>query len=389
MRFVARRLGSQLLSAARGFGAVVLTGPRRAGKTTLLRHLLPGADYVQLEDPDILSRVRVDPRGFLEERRTPVILDEIQNAPELFNYVRTILDRSPRRTGRWFLTGSQESALMRGVTESLAGRAAIFQLFPLSLSESPKVGLLAGGFPEVLARPAHRGTWFSSYVQSYLERDVRTVTNVRDLGTFRRFLGLVASRHGQVLNRSDLAAPLGVTIPTIGEWLSILEVTGQILLVPPYFENYGKRLIKSPKVYLVDSGLACHLLGIRSRAELARSPFRGALFEGFVAAEIVKAQQNAGGRRDIYFFRDRPGFEVDFVVPRGSETWLVEVKASRTVFPHDAKGIATLRSGRKGPRLARGIVVHEDSRHRSATAVVAEGIRALPLGDFVAELNRQ
>lgn len=276
---------------------------------------------------------------------------------------------------------------MAGVTESLAGRAAIFQLLPLSMAESGKVDLFSGGFPEVIARPRQREIWFSSYLQSYLERDVRAITNVRDLATFRRFLGLVAARHGQILNRSDLAGPLGVSVPTISEWLSILEVTGQILLVPPYFENFGKRLIKSPKIYWVDSGLACYLLGIRTRAELSRSPFRGALFEGLVAAEIAKAQINAGGRKELYFFRDRPGLEVDFLIPRRGELWLIEAKASGTVFPADGRGIQALMAGRKGAKSGRGVVVHQGSGHPSPTSVLAPGVRAISLGKLVAELN--
>jgi len=184
---------------------------------------------------------------------------------------------------------------MRGVSESMAGRAAILQLLPFSLAEAARVSLLQGGYPEVLARPKGRTLWFSSYIQTYLERDVRALLNVRDLATFRRFLALLASRHGRVLNKTDLAAPLGVTVPTIGEWLQVLEVTGQVILVPPYFENFGKRLIKSPKVYLGDSGMVCHLLGIASQAELDRSPFLGPLWEGFVAAEILKSQVNRGG----------------------------------------------------------------------------------------------
>jgi predicted AAA+ superfamily ATPase len=279
--------------------AAVVTGPRRAGKTTLLRELFPRAPYVLLEDPDIQLRVRSDARAFLEELHAPVIFDEIQNTPELLNYIRTFIDERPRRMGQWLFTGSQEAPLMGGITESMAGRAAILQLLPFSLSEtSNQVNLLHGGFPEVLARPKSRELWFSSYLQTYLERDVRAITNVRDLITFRRFLALLASRHGQVLNKTDLAAPLGVSVPTIAEWLRILESTGEIIVVPPYFENFGKRLIKSPKVYWGDSGLACHLLGIRSAAELERSPFLGPLFEGFVASEILKGQTNQGLRKD-------------------------------------------------------------------------------------------
>src|SRR6516225_2353461 len=200
---------------------------------------------------------------------------------------------------------------MRGITESMAGRAAILQLLPFSLLETKRVTLLYGGFPEVLARPKSRELWFTSYLQTYLERDVRAITNVRDLVTFRRFLALLATRHGQVLNKTDLAAPLGVSVPTITQWLSVLEITAQILIVPPFYENLGKRLIKSPKLYLADSGLACHLLGVASSAELAKSPFIGVLFEGFIAAEIVKSQANAGRRRELYHFRDEQGLEVD------------------------------------------------------------------------------
>ena len=231
MRYIPRILGDVLREAARHFPAVVVTGPRRAGKTTLLRQLFPKARYVLLEDPDIRTRIRTDPRGFLDELRPPVVFDEIQNTPELLDYVRTRIDLRPRRMGEWLFTGSQEAPLMHGITESMAGRAASLQLLPFSLAETPKVNLLHGGFPEVLARPKHRNLWFASYLQTYLERDVRAITNVRDLVTFRRFLALVASRHGQVLNKTDLAAPLGVSVPTIGEWLQVLEAGAEALEV--------------------------------------------------------------------------------------------------------------------------------------------------------------
>jgi len=183
---------------------------------------------------------------------------------------------------------------MKGVTESMAGRAAVLQLLPFSRGESPGVSLLGGGFPEVVAKPAGRALWFRSYIQTYLERDVRAITAVRDLATLRRFLALVASRAGQMLNKSDLAAPLGVSVPTVSQWLGVLEATGQIILVPPFLENFGKRLVKSPKLHFVDSGLACHLLGIESASALRRSPFLGPLYEGFVTSEIVKRQMHNG-----------------------------------------------------------------------------------------------
>lgn len=376
-----------LLEACRHYPAVVLTGPRRAGKTTLLRHLFPKAQYVLLEDPDIQVRVRNDPRAFLEDVQPPVIFDEIQNIPELLDYVRTLIDTHPRRMGQWLFTGSQEAPLMRGITESMAGRAAILQLLPFSLEETPKVNLLYGSFPEVLARPKSRGLWFASYLQTYLERDVRALTNVRDLITFRRFLALLASRHGQMLNKTDLAAPLGVSVPTIGDWLHILEATGQIILVPPYFENFGKRLVKSPKVFWGDSGVACYLLGINSLAELERSPFLGPVFEGFIAAEILKSQINRGMRKELYYFRDQQGLEVDFLLPRPhAGVWLVEAKASKTVRPAMAAPLLSLqRSMQKRP--SRAIVVHRKSRSEVTTSALAPGVAAYDVERFVQELT--
>jgi predicted AAA+ superfamily ATPase len=364
-----------------------LTGPRRSGKTSLLRKLFPAASYLLLEDPDIQARVRADPRGLIEELRLPVIFDEIQNAPELFGYVRTLIDRHPSRKGQWLFTGSQEAPLMQGVAESMAGRAAILQLLPFSLSETKRAGLLAGGFPEALAHPKDRRLWFTSYIQTYLERDVRAVTNVRDLPTFRRFLALVASRHGQMLNRSDLAAPLGVSVPAIGEWLRVLEITGQIILAPPYFENFGKRLIKSPKVYIGDSGLACHLLGIETVAELERSPFLGAVFEGFVAAEILKSQINHGRRKELYYFRDQQGLEVDFLFPAPhTGLWMVECKASKTAQPSMARPLHALGRAAQGRGQVRQTVVHRSSRTAPAIHTLAPGVEALDLDQFVAAL---
>ena len=357
-------------------------------KPPLLRKLFPNARYVLLEDPDTQERVRSDPRSFLDEIQPPVVFDEIQNTPELLGYVRTLIDTRPRRVGQWLFTGSQEAPLMRGITESMAGRAAILQLLPFSLAETAKVSLLHGGFPEVLARPKARSLWFASYLQTYLERDVRAITNVRDLGTFRRFLALLASRHGQVLNKTDLAAPLGISVPTVGEWLSILEVTGQIILIPPYFENFGKRLIKSPKIYWEDSGLACYLLGVISSAELERSPFLGALFEGFVAAEILKSQANQGMRKELYYFRDQQGLEVDFLVPRpNSSLWLIEAKAGKTVRPSMANPFLALRRALL-KRSGRSIVVHRRSRSQLPTAAIARGVEALDVERFIRELGR-
>jgi len=389
MRNTSRHLEPSLRKAAKNFPAVVLTGPRRAGKTWLLRHLYPRAGYCLFEDPDLVARFRSDPQGFLDGVKLPAILDEIQNVPEVFNFVRARIDREPRRIGRWFLTGSQEAGLMRNVTESMAGRAAILQLMPMSFAESPRVSLLRGGYPEVLARPAAASMWFSSYLQTYLERDVRSISAVHDLATFRRFLALLATRHGQLLNKSDLAAPLGMSVPGVGRWLDILEITGQVLLVPPWFENLGKRLIKSPKVYIADSGLACHLLGISSAAELEKSPFLGPLFEGFIAAELAKAQLNAGQRRELYYFRDQQGLEVDFIVPGASGTVrLIEVKATATPAPGmvtPMRRLAEAFQKRRGVRRqVEMTLVYRPSRLAASSQTIAPGVKALTWQELVA-----
>lgn len=389
MKYIPRLIESELLRATRNFSGVILTGPRRAGKTTLLRKLFPKAQYYLLEDPDAVSRLRADPRSFIEEIRPPAILDEIQNVPEILNYVRAQVDRFPKRKGQWLLTGSQEAPLMKGVTESMAGRAAVFQLFPLSVSETPKVSLLKGGFPEVLARPSTSQIWFRSYIQTYLERDVRAISSIRDLATFRRFLSLLASRCGQILNRTDLAAPLGVSVPTISEWLNILEITSQIILIPPFYENFGKRLIKSPKLYFIDSGLACYLLGIESEKMLSQSLFLGPIFEGFVASEIIKLQINSGKLRQLYYFRDQQGLEVDFLVPEANcRLTLLEVKASRTAMPEMAESIHRL-SNAVSNYDVRSLLIYRPSKQGPPILTLRPGMKALSVEELLSTIGLQ
>ena len=377
MRYIRRVLGDRLEAKSRGFPVLILTGPRRAGKTTLLRKYFPQASYHLLEDLDTIAKIKEDPRSFVEDLRLPVILDEIQNVPELLNYIRTQVDLSGRKKTEWLLTGSQEPALMKGVTESMAGRAAIFSLLPLSCEESPKVTPLRGGFPEIVTGQVETDTWFRSYLQTYLERDVRSISSLRDLTTFRTFLALVASRIGQVLNKTDIAAPLGVSVPTVTQWLSILEMTHQLIVVPPFYENFGKRLVKAPKIYLADSGLAAHLLGIESEKTLRRSPFLGPLFEGFVATEIIKAQINRGRRKELYYFRDRPGLEVDFLVPMGDRNIaLIEAKASRTLWPGDASNMLQLQK-KMGRYQANLFLVRCPSSSLPEMGILSRGVKSL------------
>jgi len=378
MKYIPRLLQKELQQGVKYFPALILTGPRRSGKTTLLQKLFPKASYYLLEDPDIVARIREDPRGFLADIRLPVVLDEIQNTPEILNYIRTRIDQQPNKKGQWLLTGSQEAPLMKGVTESMAGRAAIFQLLPLSTQEYPHVSLWRGGFPEAQGRTPIT-TWFRSYIQTYLERDVRAISSIRDLATFRRFFSLVGSRSGQILNRAAMAAPLGVSVPTISEWLSILETTGHILLVPPFYENFGKRLIKSPKLYFIDSGLACHVLGIDSERMLNRSPFLSPIFEGFVASEIAKYQAATGRTRALYYFRDQQGLEVDFLIPVAeNRLLLLEAKASQTVRPTMGEPLMKLGRAIENYKIAK-LVIHRGPSEPLPLSVLRPGVRAIPL----------
>ena len=378
MKYISRTQERELRRAATAFSATILTGPRRSGKTTLLRHCFPDASYVLLEEPDVIERVRDDPRSFLDELSRPAILDEIQNTPELLNYIRAEIDALPEEKGVWFLTGSQEAALMRGVSESMAGRAAVFQLLPFSHAEEPAVSLLNGGFPEVIARPATRDIWFRSYIQTYLERDVRAVLAIKDLATFRRFLALLATRTGQVLNKTALAGPLGVSVPTVTEWLGVLEITAQIIIVPPFYENFGKRITKAPRIYLADPGLAAHLLGIETEASLRKSPFLGPLFEGLVASEIVKQQIHHGKPKALYHFRDRQGLELDFIIPRGeNRLTLIEAKATRTPRGNMAGPLVRLLQSIKEYETD-AFVVHQPARTDTVAPVLANGVRAVP-----------
>ncbi|MCB1208109.1 MAG: ATP-binding protein [Verrucomicrobiales bacterium] len=391
MKPIIRDIEKHLVLASKSFPATVITGPRRSGKTYLLRRIFPKAEYYLFEDPDVISRFRQDPQGFLDGVKPPAILDEIQNVPEVFNFVRSRIDAAPRKMGRWLLTGSQEAGLMHNVTESMAGRAAVLQLLPLSLHESPKVTPLLGGHPEVLAKPKAAKLWFSSYLQTYLERDVRAVSAVQDLGAFRRFMSLLATRHGQVLNKTDLAAPLGMSVPGVGKWLDILETTGQIFVIQPYFENFGKRIIRSPRIYIADSGMACHLLGIDTEAELEKSPFLGAIFEGVVAAEIIKSQVNAGMRRELYYFRDQQGLEVDFVLPgkNGSMT-LIEAKAFRTAKPDmtlPMRRLATAWKAQFGEKRAvRSLLVHRPARANVASKAIAKDVEVCSWKDLATRI---
>jgi hypothetical protein len=319
---------------------LTITGPRQSGKTTLSRMLAPHLPYLSLEDPDIRMFAREDPRAFLRQVADGAILDEVQRVPELFSYLQGVVD-ADNRMGRFILTGSSQFELIGSITQSLAGRASMLTLLPFSLGELQAAGrvpasvdalLHSGFFPPVHDRPVDPTVWLQDYVATYLERDVRQISNIQDLAAFQRFIQLCAGRIGQLLNINSLAADTGITRVTAESWLSVLQASHLIFLVRPWFTNLNKRLIKTPKLYFCDPGLAAWFIGVRSPAHITAHPQRGALFENWIMTELLKAQTNHGIKPGLHFLRDKEGNEVDAFIETAPATFhAVEIKSGETI----------------------------------------------------------
>lgn len=359
-----RTITPRLQALAARFPVVYLTGPRQSGKTTLSRFAFPDFRYISLEDLQNRQEATEDPRAFLERLHglPGVILDEAQHTPELFSYIQGHVDE--RRSGPLIMTGSQNFLLLEKISQSLAGRVAILELLPFSLAElEERPGLTpedleqgdgvptgppaedldtlmyAGSYPPIHDRGLEPGVWLDGYVRTYVERDVRSLTNVGNLETFRRFLGFCAGRSGNLLNLASLAADTGVDAKTARRWLSVLEASYVVRLVRPHFRNFSKRLVKAPKLYLLDTGLMCHLLGLRAATDLVSHPLRGAIFETLIYNELLKVYVHHGQRPPLFFWRDSNGREVDFLIEIGANQMPVEVKAGKTVGADFFKGL--------------------------------------------------
>ena len=366
-----RVLEHTIRRAMRTFPAILITGPRQSGKTTLLtKRFSKTHQFVSIENPDVRARLLDDPIGFLKAHPPPVILDEIQYAPEFLHYIKTAIDEN-RQPGQWLLSGSQNFALMQGVSQTLSGRIAILNLLPFSLGESIGAGkqnysideiisqvfsskdhslmsvsytlddwILRGSYPEIRTNPqVDRQLWCASYIQTYLERDVRQIINVGDLNTFDRFLRVCAARTGQILNLSEISRDVGMSVPTIKKWISILEASYQIYLLPPHFRNFGKRVIKSAKIYFLDPAIASFLMGLHASEPLLNGPMIGHLFETVVISEWVKAFYHRGEKPELFYWRSKAGLEIDLLIDRNQRLFPLETKASATLLPGHAKAL--------------------------------------------------
>ncbi len=343
--FIERDIASAIKEASRFFPVITITGPRQSGKTTLIRHLFEDLTYYSLENLDIRLFAANDPIAFLNQNKKGMILDEVQNVPELFSYIQGIVDEDPSR--RFVLSGSSQFSMMKTVTQSLSGRTAVFELLPMTYSEiknlaedKPLDDLLFDGFyPAIYAEKNIASLFYPNYVKTYLERDVRDLLQIKDMMQFQTFLRLCAGRTANLFVASELSNEIGVTVNTIKSWLSVLQASYIIMMLPPYYENTTKRLTKTPKLYFIDTGLACYLLGIETPQQLSRDKKRGDLFENFIVAEALKRRYNKGKESNLFFFRDSNQNEVDLMLKHGDHFDAIEIKSSQTYNPDFEKGL--------------------------------------------------
>lgn len=381
---IKRDISKELVQAAAEYPVVTIMGPRQSGKTTLCRMTFPDRPYFSLEDPDVRMAAEADPRGFLGQMEGGSILDEVQRLPALLSYVQGMVDLSAcdaqagrtRKRGRFILTGSHQPEMHQAISQSLAGRTALLSLWPFSFNElrqyqsalDPFDLITRGCFPRLHQEGLEPRRFFNGYLQTYVERDVRALIQLRDLTQFQKFLTLLAGRVGQVINYASLGNDVGVSSTTIKNWLSVLNASYVVFELPPFFENVGKRVIKSPKIFFTDAGLVAFLLGIHTAKQASRDPLRGSLYENLIIADIVKGAQNRGIRPEVYFFRDSHGNEVDLVIREKGALTPVEIKSAATFSEDFLKGLTRFKELGL-PRVAAGAVLYNGERQFNVRGV--------------------
>lgn len=398
MTYIHRQIEPMIQKLVQSFPSLAVSGPRQSGKSTLLIHTLKDHQYITLDDPLTRERAASDPRFFLDSIDGPVIIDEIQHAPHLLSYIKMRIDKKRDKKGMYVFTGSQQFSMIKDLGDSLAGRIALLDLLPFSVAEKKKSlgretsldafvhAALTGSYPELVVDgniDVH--TWYGSYIRTYLERDIRSIYNIGNLRDFQRFMQLLAGRCSQLLNLSEFAKDIGVSVPTVKNWLSVLEASRMIYLLPPYYNNLGKRITKAPKLYFTDIGIVCYLTGIRDKAHLLQGPMAGALFENYCMQETVKVFFNQGRQPQLYFLRTSNDLEVDLLVEVSARTVLpVEFKSSKTPSPRMGANIERFRKLFSKIEIQKGLLVTMSERTEPLTAELT----AITVDDYLKEVSK-
>ena len=349
MKYIKRNIETIIKDYLKHFPVVVLTGPRQSGKTTTLKKILPEFQYISLDTIDIRTAIQQDIREFINSIKQPVIIDEAQHIPELFNYIKEIVDKNPNRHGRFILSGSSQFKLLSKISESLAGRAGIINLLPLDATEIPASyqdkHIIKGGYPKIAAQNGKNASrWFQSYIQTYIEKDIRLFLKVENLSLFRNFLDILALNCAKELNLSSLAKDAKISIKTVQNWISILEASFIVFLLPGYYSNLKKRITKRPKLFFFDTGLLCFLLGIENKKDLEKHPFKGFIFENYIVSEAIKICAHKDKNIKAYYLRDSHGIEIDLILLRKSTLNLIEIKHSHTARAEFTKSLNKIKT---------------------------------------------
>ena len=379
--FINRKITQAIENAAASFPVITITGPRQSGKTTLARHMFPEYPYFSLENPNVRNLAMEDPVGFLNNTTEGIILDEVQNSPQLLSYIQGIVDNDYEKC--FILTGSNNFSMLKNVSQSLAGRSAVFELLPFSINELNNYEtdtdslIYKGGYPGIWCDGKDTYTFYSNYVTTYLERDVRNIINIKDLDTFQKFIRICATRIGSIWNSSEVSNEIGVSVNTVKSWLSVLQASYIIFMLQPFFTNTRKRLTKSPKLFFTDTGLASFLLEIESESQIKRDKMRGHLFENMIVAEALKQRLNAGRTNNLCFYRDSNGNEVDLITKREGMLNLYEIKSSETYHPDFEKGIKSF-IGSFGDIVGSNSIIYNGSLENESREIKLINYKHLP-----------